>query len=462
MIMKKTSYIFLLFVLPFTVFAQKNQSERLDSLFTALHQNKAFNGNVLIADKGNILFEKSFGIANETTGQPLNLQTVFELASVSKQFTAMGIVLLAKQGKLNYDDRMAKYIPELGFYGDITIRQLLHHTAGLPDYMELFEQHWDKTKFAVNQDIVDLMATYKPAVLFQPNEKYEYSNTGYALLGLIIEKASKKPFSKYLKDNLFTPLKMKNTLVYRSRYAPQKIDNYALGYVQDSLGKKVTTDSFGKTFYTYYLDGIVGDGMVNSTLGDLLLWDRALYTDKLVNAADKALIFNAVKTTNGEETNYGFGWAIAQKEKYGKIVNHSGSWAGYITFIERHTDYDKTIILLQNNQTMLTVLPVSDVRKILYNEKTESHNLKTVTLTSDDLDRYLGVYASEGFPLKLTIFKNDTVLMTQATGQGAIPMTAYENHTFTFDPANITLIFNPDEKTVHLKQGKMEVLFKKE
>src|SRR5690606_36990344 len=137
--------------------------------------------NVLIAEKGNIIFEKSYGLANEETGQKLNPQTVFELASVSKQFTAMGIVLLAKQGKLNYDDKMAKHIPELDFYGDITIRYLLHHTGGLPDYMELFEKHWDKTKFAVNQDIVNLMATHKPAVLFQPNEKYEYSNTGYAL-----------------------------------------------------------------------------------------------------------------------------------------------------------------------------------------------------------------------------------------------------------------------------------------
>jgi hypothetical protein len=328
--------------------------------------------------------------------------------------------------------------------------------------MALFEQHWDKNKFAVNQDIVDLLATHQPAVLFQPNEQYEYSNTGYALLGLIIEKASKKSFPTYLKDNIFTPLQMKNTLVYRSRYAPQKIDNYALGYVQDSVGKKVLTDSFGKSFYTYYLDGIVGDGMVNSTLGDLLLWDRALYTDKLVNAADKSLIFNSVKTTKGEETNYGFGWTVNKHEKYGKIVNHSGGWAGYITFIERHLDQDKTIILLQNNESVLTVLPVSQVRKILYNEKIENNALKVITLQSEDLDPYLGVYASEGFPLKLTIFKNENTLMTQATGQSAIPMTAHEDDTFTFEPANIKLKFNKKEKTVLLQQGKMEVVFQRE
>ncbi|MEZ4839798.1 serine hydrolase domain-containing protein [Flavobacterium sp.] len=459
--MKKITLLFIL-TLPLFAIAQKSKSERFDSLFTALHQKKAFNGNVLIAEQGNVLFEKSYGLANEITQQKLNTQTVFELASVSKQFTAMGIVLLAKQGKLNYDDKMSKFIPELSFYGDITIRQLLHHTSGLPDYMELFEKNWDKTKFAVNQDIVNLMAMHKPAVLFQPNEKYEYSNTGYALLGLIIEKASKKSFPNYLKDNIFTPLKMKNTLVYRSRFAPQKIDNYALGYVTDSLGRKVLTDSFGKTFYTYYLDGIVGDGMVNSTLGDLLLWDRALYTDQLVTAADKELLFNSIKTTNEAETNYGFGWAVTQHEKYGKIVNHSGGWAGYITFIERHLDQDKTIILLQNNKTVLTVIPVRDVRKILYNEKIENNTLKVITLQSEDLDAYLGVYASEGFPLKLSIFKNENTLMTQATGQSAIPMTAHENDTFTFEPANIKLKFNKKEKSVLLQQGKMEVVFQRE
>ncbi|MCB0443966.1 MAG: serine hydrolase, partial [Flavobacterium sp.] len=119
-------------------------------------------------------------------------------------------------------------------------------------------------------------------------------------------------------------------------------------------------------------------------------------------------------------------------------------------------------ILLQNNETVLTVIPVRDVRKILYNEKIENNTLKVITLQSEDLDAYLGVYASEGFPLKLTIFKNENTLMTQATGQSAIPMTAHENDTFTFEPANIKLKFNKKEKSVLLQQGKMEVVFQRE
>ncbi|GGE51854.1 hypothetical protein GCM10011413_17740 [Pedobacter psychrotolerans] len=325
-----------------------------------------FNGNVLIADKGKIIFEKSYGLANEKTEQKINNQTIFELASVSKQFTAMGIVLLEKQGKLNYDDNISKYIPELSFYGNISIKNLLNHTGGLPDYIEIFENKWDKTKFATNQDIVNIFAKYRPKVIFQPGEKYEYSDTGYTLLGLIIEKVSKKTFGQFLSENIFQPLKMKNTFIYRSRFEPKKIENYALGYVTDSLGHKVLPDSFGKEFYTYYLDGIVGDGTVNSTTEDLLKWDRALYTDKLIDSKDKELIFNSAKTKDGKETNYGFGWFIGNSKKYGKIVYHTGGWPGYSTFIERHLDNDKTIIMLQNNSDSKINSSLQKVRTILY------------------------------------------------------------------------------------------------
>ncbi len=348
-------------------FGQSGQHKRLDSLFNALFKQKMFNGNVLIADKGKILFEKSYGFANEQTGQKINNQTIFELASVSKQFTAMAIVLLAKQGKLNYDDKISKYIPELAFYGNISIRNLLHHTGGLPDYMEIFEEKWDKTKIATNQDIINVFTKYRPKVIFQPGEKYEYSDTGYTLLALIIERISGKTFGKFLSENIFQPLKMKNTFIYRRRFEPKQIKNYALGYVTDSLGHQVLPDSFGKEFYTYYLDGIVGDGTVNSTTEDLLKWDSALYTDKLVDAKDKELIFNSVKTNNGKETHYGFGWFVGNSKKYGKIVYHSGGWPGYSTYIERHLDNDKTIIILQNRSEAKINSFLQKVRAILYN-----------------------------------------------------------------------------------------------
>lgn len=441
-------------------FGQKSQSERLDSLFTALHQKEKFNGNVLIADKGKVIYEKSFGLAERENQRKLNANSVFELASVSKTFTAMGIVLLEKQGKLKYDDPIEKYIPELAFYGKITLRNLLNHTSGLPDYMELFEEKWDKTKFATNQDIVKEFAKHQPKLLFPIGEKYEYSNTGYALLGLIIEKVSKQTFGDFLAKNIFKPLKMNASLVYRGKYKPQKIDNYAFSYVGNDLQNAL---HLGKEHYTYYLDGIVGDGMVNSTTSDLLKWDRALYRNQFINDKDREIIFKSVKTNNGEETRYGFGWQVANSKKYGKIASHTGGWMGYVTLIERHLDKDKTIIMLQNYNTPKTAIPRQEVRKILYNEALEPEKeLVAITPTPEQLKAYEGVYSSEKFPLKIKIVTNGNELTAQADGQPNISLSAFENHTFVFEPANIKLIFNTAENTMKFSQGGMSLEMKRE
>ncbi len=455
-----------LFLLVAFCYASNAQTkvELLDSLFTTLYSHGKFNGNVLVAEGGKPIFEKSYGKAEEQSGRLLTTESVFELASVSKQFTAMGIVLLQKQGKLKYDDLLSRYIPELHFYGPITIRHLLHHTAGLPDYMEVMDEHWDKTKIATNADVIKTLARLQPKAEFAPNEKYEYSNTGYMLLGSIIERVSKKSYGVYLDKFIFKPLQMKHTLVYRSRFQPQKLENYALGYEQDSTGRKVLPDSYGQTYYTHFLDGIVGDGMVNSNLEDLLRWDQALYTDKLVNQADKDQIFNGTTTLDGKKTAYGFGWMIKDSDKYGKIVNHSGSWAGYITFIERHLDHQKTFIALQNNAMRRTKIPSAEVRKILYGEKVEIESHKPIQVTSQSLARYEGMYASADLPFKIKIYVKDGSLYGhgQAEKQRPFKLDAFENQVFLYEDASIKMIFNPESHTMDYTQGTKKMLFTKE
>ncbi|QAA80728.1 class A beta-lactamase-related serine hydrolase [Aequorivita sp. H23M31] len=459
----KKAVIFYVFALIFQIsFGQQVPEKQLDSLFSALYNKKMFNGNVLIAEKGNVVFQKSYEIANEETGQKLDENSIFELASVSKQFTAMGIVLLEKQGKLRYDDLISKFIPELNSYGNITIRQLLTHTSGLPDYMELFDEKWDKTKFATNKDIVEELAKYKPSVEFSPGEKFEYSNTGYALLALIIERVSGQSFGEFLKDNIFTPLDMQNTFVYRSRFEPKKIENYAKGYMIDSLGDKINPDSMGKNYLSYYLDGIVGDGMVNSTTNDLLKWDRALYGNELVDNKDKQIIFSSVKTPDGKESNYGFGWAVGNSEKYGKVVNHSRGWAGYYTFIERHLDNKKTIIILQNNMGDLTTMPLKEIRKILYNEPLFSDGLFPTTLNPDELQKYTGTYINSEMPLTIHIFIKENILMGQSEGQSAFPLDSYENNTFKYEMADIKIVFDLNENSFDFYQGKTHLIFKRQ
>ena len=168
------------------------------------------------------------------------------------------------------------------------------------------------------------------------------------LVGLTVKEVQE--LAEFLKSEIFKPLKMNNTFVYTRRLKPQKINNYAFGYVySDSLKINQLPDQVkGLDIYVFTLDGIVGAGTVNSTIGDLLKWDRSLYTHQLVSKNGVDEIFNNATLNNGTKTKYGFGWFLENNESFGKIINHSGSWPGYISYIERNIDNDKTIILLQN------------------------------------------------------------------------------------------------------------------
>jgi CubicO group peptidase (beta-lactamase class C family) len=340
---------------------------RIDSLLNSLNEKGKLNGNVLVAEKGKIIYLKSFGIANEATKERIDKNTIFELASCSKEFTAMAIVILKEQGKLRLDDPIAKYLPKLAFYDDITIRNLLNHTGGLQDYLTIMDSVFDKHKIAVNEDIITIFARLKPALEFSPGTQFKYSNTGYALLASIIEKASGESYASFLKKNIFDPLHMQRTFVFNRRLHPRKIDNYAFGYIYSKyLGKYLLPDSIEKAKVVFWLDGVVGDGTVNSTVLDLLKWDRALYTNKLISKTDMQQVFSPAKLSDGTYTKYGFGWKIEQHEDYAKVVRHSGGWPGYKSDIERHTDNDKTIIVLQNHYDGAE--PTKSIRSILYNQ----------------------------------------------------------------------------------------------
>jgi CubicO group peptidase (beta-lactamase class C family) len=346
----------------------QNKVQKIDSLMNTLFSTHDFNGNVLVAEKGKILYSHSFGFANEKTKE-LTVNSIFETGSVSKQFTAMAIMILKEKGKLNLDDEIKKYIPELSNYKNITIRNLLNHTGGFPDYMEIMDSLFDKSKIATNKDIVALYSKYKPKVLFEPNSKFEYSNTGYAFLATIIENVSRLTYAEYLRKIIFKPLKMKNTFIYNRRLNPKKVTNYALGYFSpDSLTGYILPDDFEETKFVIWLDGIVGDGTVNSTVTDLLKWDRALYKNILLSEDGMKAIFEVATLNTKTKTSYAMGWEIEKFDVYSKMTRHGGSWPGYVAYIERHIENDKTIIILQNHEDDISI-PLKAIRKILYNKQ---------------------------------------------------------------------------------------------
>lgn len=454
----KKSILFLLLAFALTATAQDARIQRLDSLFTSLSAKGGLNGNLLIAEKGNVIYKKSFGLRDMAANLPLDDNSIFELASVSKQFTAMGIVLLQQKGKLQYDDKLSKYIPELASYEGITIRHLLNHTGGLPDYMELLGKKGDTTKIATNKDIITLFAKEKPMALFTPGSKFEYSNTGYALLASVIEKASGKTYAEFLSANIFKPLKMENTFVYTRRLSPKKIADYAYGYVADKGGKPALPDDLPDYHYTWWLDGIVGDGTVNSTTGDLLKWDRALYTDKLVSKKSFEQIATPPTLPAGEKTTYGFGWIIDKNANYGTVMSHSGGWPGYRTYIERHTDNDKTIIFLTNSETAQRT-PLSSISRILYGLPLIVKH-KEITLTEAQLTPFVGKYElAPGYLMDMTY--NAGKLYTQLPGQQKFEIFPESENTFFLKVVEAQLVFEKDAagavSKVTLKQNGREM-----
>jgi CubicO group peptidase (beta-lactamase class C family) len=323
----------------------KTLPEQLDSLFSAVPD---FNGVVLFAEHGKSIYHKAFGFANMKTKQKLDTASIFELASVSKQFTAILIAMLNEEKKLNYDDPIEKYLPGLP-YRNITIRHLLNHTSGLPDYQKLMDEQWDKTKVATNDDIIAYLKKFNPPSLFKPGEKYLYSNTGYVLLGSIVEKASGEEFITFCRKRIFQPVKMTSTDI-RDKAQKALIENFARGYIFVPEKKRyILADSFPSSNYTIWLGGRKGPGRISSTSSDLLKWDQALYSNKLVSRKAFDEIFASAKLNDGSLSNYGFGWMLKKDSVLGTVVYHTGDNPGYKTEIIRYIDKTKTLIILCNN-----------------------------------------------------------------------------------------------------------------
>jgi len=336
----KIFFLFLL-IISNNIFSQQ---EKLDSFFAA---QKDFSGVVLIAENGKSIYQKAFGYRDFETKIPLQASDIFELASVSKQFTAMVIMMLKEKGLLNYNDSVSKYL-QIPYKG-MTIRNLLTHTSGLPDYQDIMDKYWDKSKVAGNPDCIEYLNKYAPPKHFEPGEKYEYSNTGYMLLASIAEKASGKDFIELCRKWIFRKLKMKSTDI-RTLGEKKATKNFAIGHIYvEERNKFVRADSFPSSNYTIWLGNRKGPGRISSTAADLLKWDKALYTEKLIKQSTLQEAFTPMKLNNGSLSNYGFGWELRNDPSFGKIVQHNGDNPGYKTQIIRYIDKKKTIILLNNN-----------------------------------------------------------------------------------------------------------------
>jgi CubicO group peptidase (beta-lactamase class C family) len=326
--------------------AADNTQQRLEAVVAA---HPDFSGVILIADKGKPIFEAARGKRNYVSGADMTAGSIFELASLTKQFTAVAVMLLKEDGKLSYDDPLEKFVPGLPYPG-ITVRHLLTHTSGFPDYEALMEKHWDKTKVATNQDIIAALKQHNPAALAKPGETYEYSNGGYVMLGSIIEAASGQDYASFLRTRIFKPLGLTDTDV-RSPQDWDRIARFAVGHVVDKeTGRPVRAVDLKEVTYTVYLGGRVGPGRVSSTAADLLKWDRALRTGKLIGGAALAEAHQPARLNNGSASAYGYGWMIPPPDPaLGRAVTHTGGNPGISNRMTSYLDRDMTVIILSNN-----------------------------------------------------------------------------------------------------------------
>jgi len=325
----------------FNVSCSQTKIEKLDKLISAYAENGQFNGSVLVAEKGNVIYKKGFGWANMEWNIPNQPDTKHRLGSITKQFTSMLIMQLVQQGKLKLDAPVSAYLPDYPkSNGDaITIHHLMTHTSGIPEFTSFPDFFKERSRNTYSPaELVNYFAD--SALQFKPGERFAYSNSGYVLLGFIIEKVTGKLYEQVLQENILTPLKMNNT---GYDHNGTLLKNRASGY--DRTGRNYTNASFADMSIPY------SAGALYSTVEDLYLWDQALYTHQLLRKENMDLLFaEHIETGRGY---YGYGWFvdemnIGKTQEQLKTISHGGAINGFGTLITRIPS-DKSLIVLLNN-----------------------------------------------------------------------------------------------------------------
>ncbi len=315
--------------------------------------SRYFNGAILVARKGVILFEKYRGFANLKTREPIGPHTAFQLASTSKPFTAMAILWLMQQGRLSLSDSVQQYIP--GFpYPGIRLKDLLSHRSGLPNYLYFCDSLWTgPSTLMTNQDVINLMIRHHPPAEFPPNRHFQYCNTNYLILALVAEKVSGMPLGRLLDSIFFRPLGMNDTHLF----------NPSSG--NPGPNQSVSYDYRGRPEGLVPADGVIGDKNIYSTVDDLLKWDQALYGGKLFSRQTLDQAFTPYSNEHPGIRNYGLGWRLLVYKDGDKVVYHNGWWHGDNSVFYRFIGDSTTLIMLCNKYDR-GIYQVQPIWKILH------------------------------------------------------------------------------------------------
>jgi CubicO group peptidase (beta-lactamase class C family) len=308
---------------------------KMDSLFSGLNGMGAFNGSILVSKNGTILYQQHFGYCNRADGCKLNDSSLFQLASVSKVITSTAVLLLQERGQIDLEKKVNDYLPDFPYEG-ITIKNLLSHRSGLPNYVYALHSELYKPDYKMdNADMYCLIKERNPARYLKPNRRFNYSNTNYAILALVVEKVSGKQFAKFLKDEIFDPVGMKHTTTINQL----DLNGYNVTKPYDEKWKPVEFDAS---------DYVLGDKSIYSTVHDLYLFSEAMYHNKILKAETQTIAYKPYSREK-VSSNYGLGWRLRDyKDSLKKEVFHNGWWHGYRSSFHRRLHDSLTVIILSN------------------------------------------------------------------------------------------------------------------
>ena len=423
-----------------SAYSQSFNSKRLDSLFLLLEQNNKYMGSIAISENGKTIYTKSIGFDDIATSKKSNVNTKYRIGSISKTFTATLIFKAIEENKINLDQTIDKYFPTLKNAKKIKISNLLNHRSGIydfttnPDYLK-----WN-TEYQSRAKMIERIASGD--VVFEPDTKFQYCNSNYVLLSFILEDIYKKPYSEILDLKIIKPLKLKNTYL-GGKLSLEKNESYSYTLV-GKWDKSTETD----------ISIPLGAGGIVSNPTDLNIFIESVFAGKIISAAS----LNQMITM---KDHYGMG--IMELHHFDKkSYGHNGAIDGFRSAMEYFPEEKLAVSIISNgamgysNDNILLCALSSYFHKPFYMPVFEY-----ITVASEILDSYSGIYGSTQIPLKITISQKDNVLIAQATGQPSFPLIASANNIFTFDAAGIVLEFNSDKKEMILKQGGKEFLFTK-
>jgi len=433
----------ILIVLSFgTIFSQSFNKPKLDSLMDILAAKNKAMGSLTLSKNGKVIYSRAIGYSFVSANEklPATDQTKYRIGSITKMFTATMIFQLIEDGKLNLNTTLDKYFPLLPNASKITISNLLNHRSGLHNFTDDPEYLTWMTQPKTQDDMLAVIS--KGGIDFQPNEKFSYSNSNYVVLGYIIEKVSRQSYPKYLSNRITSKIGLSNTYV-GTKTDIKKNESFSYRF-SNSWEQGPETD----------LSIPGGAGAIVSTPADLTKFIEALFSLKLISNSS----LSQMKTMTD-----GYGMGIFQIPFYSKTAyGHNGGIDGFVSILEYFPEDNLALAYCTNGQVYPYNNILIGVSSIYFNQPYSIPTFNTIALKMEDLDKYLGVYSSTQIPLKITFTKDNTTLISQATGQSPIPLEATEKDTFTFDPAGIRYEFNPEKNAMTIKQGGQTVLFTKE